>query len=304
MSIVAVGSLAYDSIKTPFGERDRILGGSLTHFSNAAAFLSKPKLVGVVGEDFGPGEWDFLKRKSSAVDAVKVLNGEKSFFWKGYYTKDFDTAVTEVTELNAFAKFTPAVPDNYRAGDYILFLANIDPSMQLEVAKQCRNSKLIVLDTMNYWIKNTPASLDEAMKHVDGVIINEGEAELLSGGEKNMIRAAEKLFLPNFKILILKKGSHGVMIFGRDFLVTLPAFPVREVVDPTGAGDSFAGAFVSYIDSNGLYDFDRDGIKRAAAYATVVASFSVQGFGVEGIDNISPRDVDQRMKEFQSVASF
>ena len=304
MAIVAVGSLAFDSIRTPFGERDRIIGGSLTHFSNAAAFLSKPKLVGVVGEDFGAGEWDFLKKKSSAVDGVKVLSGEKSFFWKGHYTQDFDNAVTEITELNAFAKFSPVVPENYRAGDYVLFLANIDPTMQLEVARQCKTSKLTILDTMNYWIKSTPKSLQDAMKGVDGVIINEGEAELLSGGEKNMIRAAEKLFLPNFKILILKKGSHGVMIFGRDFLVTLPAFPIREVVDPTGAGDSFAGAFVSYIDSNGLYDLDRDGIKRAAAYATVVDSFSVQGFGVEGIDKISPKDIDQRMKEFQSVASF
>jgi sugar/nucleoside kinase (ribokinase family) len=304
MAIVAVGSLAYDSIRTPSGSKERILGGSLTHFSNAAAFLSKPRLVGVVGDDFGEPEWDFIRRKSSAIDGVSILKGEKSFFWKGYYTKDFDSAITEVTELNAFAKFKPVVPESYRNDDYLLFLANIDPKIQLDVAKQCKNSKLIILDTMNYWIKSTPDALKEAMKNVDGVIINEGEAELLSGGEKNMIKAAEALFLPNFKILILKRGSHGVMIFGRDFLVTLPAFPVKDVIDPTGAGDSFAGAFVSYIDSNNLYDFDRDGIKRAAAYATIVASYSVQGFGVDGIDVISPMDIDHRLKEFQSIASF
>jgi sugar/nucleoside kinase (ribokinase family) len=304
MAIVAVGSLAYDSIRTPSGSKERILGGSLTHFSNAAAFLSKPRLVGVVGEDFGEPEWEFIRRKSSAIDGVSILPGEKSFFWKGYYTKDFDSAITEVTELNAFAKFKPVVPEVYQKGDYVLFLANIDPSIQLDVALQCKTSKLKVLDTMNYWIKSTPDALKEAMKNVDGVIINEGEAEMLSGGEKNMIKAAEALFLPNFKILILKRGSHGVMIFGRDFLVTLPAYPVKDVIDPTGAGDSFAGAFVSYIDSNNLYDFDRDGIKRAAAYATVVASYSVQGFGVDGIDVISPMDIDHRLKEFQAIASF
>ncbi len=303
MAIIAVGSLAFDSIRTPEGERARVLGGSLTHFANAASFLSRPKLVGVVGNDFTQKEWDFLKSRSSSTEGVDVLREEKSFFWEGYYTEDYDTAHTVKTELNAFAKFSPKIPGSYHRKGDILFLANIDPVIQREVALQAENCRLKVLDTMNYWITNARGALDAAIDAVDGLIINEGEAALLTG-EKNILKAVEKLFRPNLKLVILKKGSNGVMVFGRDFLVSLPAFPLKKVVDPTGAGDSFAGAFISWLDAKKVKIFNRDNMKRCAAYATVVASCAVEDFGVDGIRRVTKRDLDDRLKEYRRIAAF
>ena len=303
MSIIAVGSLAFDSIKTSEGERERVLGGSLTHFSNAASFLSKPKLVGVVGNDFAEKDWEFIRSKSSSTEGVEVLKDEKSFFWQGVYSDDFNTAHTLKTELNAFAKFSPKIPESYRRKGDILFLANIDPVIQREVALQAKHCRLKVLDTMNYWITSHRENLEKAFDAVDGIVINEGEAELLTG-EKNPVKAVEKLMRPNFKLVILKKGSNGVMVFGRDFMVTLPAFPLKKVVDPTGAGDSFAGAFMSYIDAKKISKFDRENMKRCAAYATIVASFSVQDFGLDGIHKVTKKDIAERMSEYRKIASF
>lgn len=303
MSIIAVGSLAFDSIKTSEGEKVRILGGSLTHFSNAASFLSRPKLVGVVGNDFTEKEWEFIRSKSSSTEGVEVLKDEKSFFWQGYYSDDFNTAHTVKTELNAFAKFSPKIPASYHRKNDILFLANIDPVIQREVALQAKDCRLKVLDTMNYWITSHRENLEKAFDAVDGIIINEGEADLLTG-EKNLLKAVDKLFRPNFKLIILKKGSNGVMVFGRDFMVTLPAFPLKKVVDPTGAGDSFAGAFMSYIDAKNIKSFNRENMKRCAAYATVIASFSVEDFGLDGIHKIDKRDVARRMSEYIEISSL
>ncbi len=303
MSLISVGSLAYDGIRTVAGEKPRILGGSLTHFSNAASLKSKPSLVGVVGEDFAPAEWDFLKSKSHSIEGVEVLSGEKTFFWKGYYTEDFDIAITEETQLNALAKFDPKVPESYKKTPYILFLANMVPELQSKAALQCPGSVLKVLDTMNFWIENNAPGLAQAFKDVDGIIVNEGEAELLTG-QKNLIKAAEMLFQPHFKILILKKGSHGVMVFTRDYMISLPAYPVKEIVDPTGAGDSFAGAFFSYLDAESQGGLDQDTVKQAAAYATVVASFAVEDFGVNGINNVSPAQVQARLDDFRKIVSF
>jgi sugar/nucleoside kinase (ribokinase family) len=232
-----------------------------------------------------------------------TLKDEKSFFWQGYYTEDFDTAHTVKTELNAFAKFSPKIPESYHKKDDILFLANIDPVIQKQVADQAKSCRLKVLDTMNYWITDHRANLEKAFDAVDGIVINEGEANLLTG-EKNSLQAVEKLFRPNFKIVILKKGSNGVMVFGKDFMVTLPAYPLRKVVDPTGAGDSFAGAFMSYIDAKNIRKFDKKNMKACAAYATVVASFSVEGFGLDGIGSIAQRDVRRRMAEYRDMAAF
>ncbi len=257
MPIIAVGSLAFDSIKTVEGERNRILGGSLTHFINAANLLSKPKLVAVVGNDFTEKEWDFVKAKSSDITGIEVLNEEKCFFWEGCYSDDYSTRETITTELNAFAKFAPVVPESYLKGESLLFLANIDPDIQRKVALQCTNSRLKILDTMNYWIKNTRESLEKAFEAVDGITINEEEAFLLTG-ENNLLKALDKLFLPNFKLIIIKKGHNGVMLFGKDFIVTLPSYPLKRIVDPTGAGDSFAGAFMSYIDANHITNFSQE----------------------------------------------
>ncbi len=303
MSIVAVGSLAFDSIKTSEGEREKILGGSLTHFTNAACFLSKPHLVGVVGNDFKESHWNFIQSKSKSIEGIEVLQDEKCFFWEGVYSDDFDNRDTIKTELNAFAKFDPRVPDSYKKGRYILFLANIDPSTQKKVVLQSKNSSFKILDTMNLWIEKRRDNLEEVLRMVDGIIINESEAFLLTG-EKSLLKAAQKLFRPNFKLIIVKKGSNGVMIFGRDFIVTLPAYPVRNVIDPTGAGDSFAGAFISYIDHYGIRKFNQKNIKKAAAYAAVVASFAVEDFGVDGINKITKKDIERRLKEFEKMAAF
>lgn len=304
MSIIAVGSLAFDSVRSTAGSRERILGGSLTHFSNAASLLSKPYLVGIVGNDFGTSEWDFLRRVSLSVEGVASLQDEKSFFWKGYYTEDFDTAVSEVTELGAFARFNPAVPESYKKPSSILFLANIHPAIQKTVADQTP-ARLKVLDTMNYWITQEPAALAAAFRSVDGVVINEGEAALLTG-EKTVLKAAHKLLdeYPNWKLLILKKGSNGVMIFSGGVTVSLPAFPTSAVVDPTGAGDSFAGAFISYLDKNNVRVFDHKNLKAAAAYATVIASFAVEGFGVEGIARLNPGMIRERMAHYRRASAF
>jgi len=304
MSIIAVGSLAFDSITTPAGSVERILGGSLTHFSNAAHFYSKPHLVGIVGNDFGEENKKFLAQNASDLDGVVTLSDEKSFFWKGHYTENFDEAVTEITELNAFAKFDPVVPQHYlEMKDSVLFLANIHPDIQRLVSDQCQNARLKILDTMNFWITSARDSLEKAFDVVDGIIINEGEAVMLSG-EQNLLLAAQKLFRPNFKFLILKKGSNGVMVFGRDYMISLPAYPLTKIVDPTGAGDSFAGGFVSYLDSKGWFEPTQEQAKEAAVYATVVASFAVQGFGVKGLTEIGLEEIEARKADFRKKSGF
>lgn len=304
MSIIAVGSLAFDSITTPVGSVERILGGSLTHFSNAAHFYSKPHLVGIVGNDFGEENKKFLAQNASDLDGVVTLSDEKSFFWKGHYTENFDEAVTEITELNAFAKFDPVVPQQYlEMKDSVLFLANIHPDIQRLVSEQCQNARLKILDTMNFWITSARDSLERAFDVVDGIIINEGEAVMLSG-EQNLLLAAQKLFRPNFKFLILKKGSNGVMVFGRDYMISLPAYPLTKIVDPTGAGDSFAGGFVSYLDNKGWFEPTQEQAKEAAVYATVVASFAVQGFGVQGLAEIGLEEIEARKADFRKKSGF
>jgi sugar/nucleoside kinase (ribokinase family) len=303
MAIIAVGSLALDSINTAKGARKRILGGSLTHFANAASFLSKPLLVGVVGNDLGNDNWEFIKSKAGSTEGIVHLDEEKCFFWEGVYSDDYEKLETVRTELNAFAKFNPVVPDSYKKETFILFLANIDPVIQEKVLAQSRGSMLRILDTMNFWIKNSRENLDRALDEVDGILINEEEAFLLTC-EKNIVKAAEKMFRPSFKIVIIKKGSGGSMIFGPDFIITLPAFPLHEITDPTGAGDCFAGAFMSYLDHNRIRDYKREVIKNAAVYATVVASFSVEDFGVEGLRKITARDINNRCREFRKMAAF
>ncbi len=303
MSIVAVGSLAFDSINTAKGKRDRILGGSLTHFANAASFLSKPDLVGVVGGDFNEDHWNFLKSKANSTEGISLLKDEKCFFWEGVYSEDYEKRETITTELNAFAKFDPIVPDSYTNRPFILFLANIDPLIQKKVVLQSKKSTLKILDTMNFWILNNYDNLSLVLGLVDGIIVNEEEAFLLTG-QKNIVRAAEKLFRPNFKMIIVKKGSNGVMVFGKDFIISLPSYPLRDITDPTGAGDSFAGAFISYLDRLGTRFYDRRSLKNAAAYATVVASFTVEDFGVDGLKGISKNDINKRLREFRNITSF
>lgn len=298
MAIVVVGSLAYDSVETPAGKRERMLGGSVTHFSNAASYLSRPYIVGVVGQDFSEKSWEFLKQKTKSHQGVLVRPG-KTFFWAGAYSGDMNEAKTKTTELGVFADFQPYIPAKYPKRG-LLFLANIDPVIQKEVAQQMPGMRWRFLDTMNFWITSKPKELDEVLQLVNGLIVNEGEAMLLSG-KKHPLEALDALYRPHFEILIMKRGSNGVIIQGKNFRVILPAYPTSQVVDPTGAGDSFAGAFCSYLDAHHVRHLTPRVVKKAASYATVVASFCVEDFGVDGIAKHGWKDIQKRWSTYRQM---
>jgi len=298
VAIVVVGSLAYDSIQTPAGKRERLLGGSVTHFSNAASYLSKPYIVGVVGQDFSESSWSFLKQKTRSQQGVLIRPG-KTFFWAGEYSGDMNEAQTRTTELGVFADFQPYIPPRYPKKG-LLFLANIDPVIQKEVALQMQGMRWRFLDTMNFWITQKAGELDEVLQLVNGLIVNEGEAMLLSG-KSHPLEAMEAIYRPHFELLMMKRGSNGVIIRGKNFRVVLPAYPTSHVVDPTGAGDSFAGAFCSYLDAHHARRLTPRLIKQAASYATVVASFCVEDFGVDGIAKHGWKDIIQRWRDYRRM---
>ncbi|URA10915.1 PfkB family carbohydrate kinase [Thermospira aquatica] len=298
MAIVVVGSLAYDSIETPAGKKERILGGSVTHFSNAASFLSKPYIVGVVGQDFREESWDFLRQKTRSHQGVLIRPG-KTFFWSGSYEKDLNEAKTKTTELGVFADFQPYIPPKYPKHGF-LFLANIDPLIQKQVVVEFPKMRWRFLDTMNFWITHKARELDDVLNYVNGLFLNEGEAMLLSGKE-NPLEAMETIYRPHFELLIMKRGSLGVIIRGKNFRVVLPAYPTTHVVDPTGAGDSFAGAFCSYLDSHHIQKLTPSVVKKAASYAAAVASFCVEDFGVEGIAKHTWKEIRQRWLEYRQM---
>ena len=303
MGIIAVGSIAIDSIKTPKGEKRDILGGSLSHFSLATSFITRSKLISVVGNDFPNDYWDFLSQYSIIL-GIKVDFKGKTFRWEGYYTEDFLDVVTTKTELNCFENFEPEIPPIYkkRRKD-ILFLANIDPVLQKNVLKELEFLPLKVLDTMEYWIKSRRQEVEELIGMVDGIIINESESFMLTG-EKNIFCAIEKLFKCNLKFIVLKRGPNGVMVFFGDEIITLPAFPVKDVVDPTGAGDSFAGGFLSYLDSVGVHKLTLEKMKKAAVFATIVSSFVVEDFGVEGLLKVEEKDIKERFRLYRKMVCF
>ncbi len=303
MGIIAVGSLAIDSIRSPAGERTEILGGSLSHFVTASSFLSKTKLISVVGSDFKNEFWDFLTDRAITL-GVTINFKNKTFRWEGYYTDDFADVVTVKTELNSFENYKPVVPPLYKKSKKdILFLGNIDPVIQKEVAEELGYLPLKVLDTMEYWIDNKKKQLFDVLQVVDGVIINALELYLLTG-EKNFFPAIKKLRSFNLKFVVVKRGGNGVMIFYGDEIISLPAYPVENLVDPTGAGDSFAGAFLSYIDNAGVKKLTFEKLKEAAAYATVLASFVVEDFGVMGLANRSYKDIKDRLKHYRRMVSL
>lgn len=298
MAIVVIGSLAYDSVETPAGKRERMLGGSVVHFSNAASYLSRPYAIGVVGEDFQHESWNFLKQKTKSCEGVLTRPG-KTFFWVGSYTKDMNEATTKVTELGVFADFHPYIPSKYPKKG-LLFLANIDPVIQKEITLAFPYMRWKFLDTMNFWISHKPKELQEVLQLVNGLIINESEALLLSG-KKHPLEAMEALYKPHFELFIMKRGSNGVIIRGKNFRVILPAYPTTTVIDPTGAGDSFAGAFCSYLDSHHAKQLTPRLVKKAASYAAVVASFCVEDFGVEGIAKQSWKNIQKRWFEYRQM---
>ena len=294
-SILVVGSLAFDSIATVKGRVREILGGSAVHFALAASVLAPVRLVGVVGKDFGEKHRRLLRSKGVDISGLEEMEGE-TFRWVGSYDKDFNSAQTICTKLNVFEKFNPtlgAAHKNPRA----VFLANIDPDLQLNVLKQARKPEFTASDTMNLWINNKRASLARLLSHVDISFMNEDELRLYAG-EYNLLKAARKAMKGGPSVLVVKRGSNGAMLFIDGKCVSsLPAFPIEDVVDPTGAGDSFAGGFIGYL-ASGSGRVNTSKLKTAMAYGTVVSSFNVQGFGITRTASLKKAELAKRLKEY------
>jgi len=293
MSLLVVGTLAYDAIETPYARRENVLGGSAVYFSVAASNFGAVRLVGVVGDDFSEGDVELMRARGVSVDGVERVAGGKSFRWSGRYEADWNTRTTLETQLNVFEKFDPKLPDSYRDSTYV-FLANAEPKVQMRALEQCRAPSFVVADTMNLWIDIRRDDLLELLRRVDGLVLNDEEARMLTG-ETNLIRAANKVRELGPRYVILKKGEHGAFLVGENVRYALPAYPVDEVVDPTGAGDSFAGGFMGYL--AGADCVEGPTLRRAMVYGTVTASYCVQGFGVEALNERRRAQVESRFNE-------
>ncbi len=301
MSLLVVGSLALDTIETPFGKEEYILGGSATFISVAASyFTDNIRLVGVVGYDFPEKEIEFLKSKNIDVSGLEIFKEEKTFHWHGVYDFDLNTRETITTELNAFEHFDPVISEKFKNSEYVC-LGNIHPDLQKKVIKQINNPKLIMIDTMNFWIEGTPDALQETLKLVDLIVINDSEARELSK-ESNLIIAAKKIMKMGPKILIIKKGEHGALLFTEDTIFSAPAFPLEQVFDPTGAGDTFAGGLMGWISKTN--DTSDDNLKLAVIYGSTMASLSVEKFSLEGIRNLDKDTIMKRFEEFKKLTHF
>lgn len=302
MAIVAVGSVALDTLKTPKASVTRALGGSAFHFAHAASLLENVKLVGVVGYDYPEEGIAFLKARGVDLEGLEIKKDEKTFFWEGYYEDDMAVAHTTVTELNAFERFRPVIPESYTKEPY-LFLANIDPSLQHAALDAMKNAKLVMMDTMNFWIHGKKEAVREVVRRAHIALLNDQEIKDLTG-EIFLYRGAEALLADSsvLRYVIVKKGENGAVVVGRDDIFSVPAYPVKTVVDPTGAGDSFAGGVMSYLAYAG--ELTKQTLSRAMVYATAIASFYVQGIGAEGFKNITINDVRARVSELRAMTEF
>jgi sugar/nucleoside kinase (ribokinase family) len=299
MSILVVGSVAFDSLKSPEGERDEILGGSATYFSIAASYFTQVHMVAVVGEDFPQDHFRLLQGAGIDTRGVQVASG-KTFRWTGSYIEDINDAKTLKTELNVLEQFSPKIPQAYQDDPYVL-LANIDPLLQSDVLRQVKKPKFVMMDTMNLWIQIKKDKIFELLKNVQLFVVNEGEAKLLTG-QSNLICAGRDLLERGPGYVIIKKGEYGAMLMARDGFFMVPAYPVVKVFDPTGAGDSFAGGFLGYLAREDKTDLPH--LKRAMIYGSVMASFAVERFGLEQLLKLTEKDVAARYAEFKGMTSF
>ena len=302
MKIVSVGTVAFDAIETPFGKTDKIVGGACTYISLSAAYFNiSPHLISVVGEDFPKETIALFKERGINTQGLQIKNGEKTFFWSGKYHQDMNTRDTLDTQLNVLESFDPIVPDSYQDCD-ILMLGNLTPSVQMKVIQQMKSRpKLIVLDTMNFWMEIAMEDLKKVIKEIDVLTINDEEARLLSG--VNSLRKAAKIILEmGPKYLIIKKGEHGALLFGENNIFYAPALPLEEVFDPTGAGDTFAGGFVGHLSSCGIIDWEA--MKKAIIVGSAMASFTVEKFGIEKLIELDKSQIDERINEFKNLVSF
>ena len=302
MSLVVTGTVAFDAIETPFGKTDKIVGGAATYACLAASYFYKNvKMVGVVGDDFPKEDIQSFQEHGISTEGLQVKAGEKSFFWAGKYHNDMNSRDTLATDLNVLANFDPILPDSYQDCEFLL-LGNLSPQVQQTTIKRLKNRpKLIVLDTMNFWMDIALDELLATLKLVDVLTINDAEARQLSG-EYSLVKAAEKILKMGPSYLIIKKGEHGALLFHENQVFSAPALPLAEVFDPTGAGDTFAGGFIGYLAKVGTINFNN--MKNAIIYGSALASFCVEKFGTERIKNLSEAEISARVKEFVSLTSF
>ena len=300
MSLLVVGSVAFDAVETPFGRRDRMLGGSATHFSISASFFTDVSVVGVVGGDFGREEEEVFKRHGINTADLERVPGGQTFFWSGRYGYDLNSAQTLDTRLNVFADFKPKLSESSRKSR-LVFLGNIQPDLQREVREQVRGAELVALDTMNYWINTARESLIKTIEGVDVVIINDAEARQLSD-EPNLIKAARKIMSWGPKALIAKRGEYGAALFTAESYFAIPAYPLESVFDPTGAGDTFAGGFMGYLASQD--NIDEAVMRRAMIFGSVMASFNVEEFGTERVERLTHEEINARFSAFKQMTYF
>ncbi len=301
MSLLVVGSMAFDSIRSPFGEVERVVGGSATYFSLAASYLVPVRLVSVVGSDFPPEVIRMLSSRSIDVRGLKVSEG-KTFHWKGFYEYDLNTAHTVTTELNVFRDFAPVLPEEYRDTPY-LFLGNIDPALQMDILRQVRRPRLVALDTMNYWIESRPEPLREVIGNVDILMVNEGEVRMLTG-EYNLVKAARKVMEWGPNRVVIKRGEYGVLHLSDGAMFAAPAYPLETIFDPTGAGDSFAGGFMGYLASCGGKDLTEMDFRLATMYGSAIASFTVEAFSTDRLQSLTPEEISERLGSFLALTEF
>ncbi len=298
--ILVVGSLAYDSISTPFGKRERTLGGSANYFAVSASLFAQVNVVGVVGEDYKDSDLQILKDRGVRTDGLQKNSG-KTFFWEGKYEASMNDAITLQTHLNVFENFQPKIPADFRASPFV-FLANIDPVLQLQVLEQMTKPVLVGADTMNYWITSKRKDLDKVIERIDILLINETELRQLTG-MYNSVSAAKAICKRGPKAVIVKRGEHGFLLYGEKGYFVLPAFPVENVIDPTGAGDTFAGGFFGYLASHsGKPDWDH--IRRACVKGCLLASFTVEDFGTDGLKRVQKTDLMQRLDQYLEVIGY
>ena len=299
MSLLVVGSVAFDSVKTPFGEVDEVLGGSATYFSTAASYFTEVSLVAVVGTDFPDKHLTFLKSRKIDIEGIEKQDG-KTFRWKGEYGYELNEARTLDTQLNVFQSFKPKLPENYK-DKKIVFLANIDPDLQREVLEQVNKPALVACDTMNFWIEGKRESLLKTLKLVDILLINDGEARELSG-EPNLVKAASIILSFGPKTLIIKQGEYGALMFSGDRIFSAPAYPLESIFDPTGAGDCFGGGFMGYLSST--MNFEESNIRKAIIFGSVMASYNVEAFSLDRIKSLDYQEIKDRYQEFKKLTHF
>lgn len=300
MPLLVVGSVALDSVETPTATRDDVLGGSATFFSYAASYFTSVKLVGVVGEDWPAAHTALLQKRGIDTSGLQVVPGAKTFRWKGRYLPNMNDRETLEVHLNVFGEFNPILSPEFRRAKFV-FLANGSPVVQMKVLEQTPGAQLTVADTMDLWIREQHDELMQLLRRIDGIVLNDSEAKLLTGDE-NLVRAGHRVREMGPKFVVIKKGEHGAMFFSKHETYVLPAFPTPQVVDPTGAGDSFAGGMMGYLSEQG--NFEPKTLKTAMAYGTLVASFNVEDFSLERMKVIDRSDLELRMEEYRKMLSF